>query len=304
MTTTDWSQHLTWSEFAGLVQGLQDQQNCWFEDAQYDRVKDMPPRSIRGSIEDYAIQQGSLKLLQWLDRLGHTWDCETFDYAAKHGHLPILQWLRSRGCSWNVDAGYSAAIGGHLEVLQWLHQHGFPRKNLCWAAARGGHLPVLQWLHHHGYPWDITTCSWAAVYGHLHILQWAREHGCPWDSLTCYAAVQNGHLDVLQWAVQHDCPWDARQGFDVAMSRGQWAVARWVATSQGLIDLGVPDCWPYSVNRHTELDSYQALRWVDQRFGVQWPPPVHDWLNAVAEALNMLSRVLCEDVAGLVEGYC
>jgi len=276
---------ITLPEFSHLIR--------WIEEAHASQIQDW--------IEEYAMTQGSLTPLQWLNSLGRSWDADTFNSAIINGHLHILPWLKSQGCPWNKATGFHAACGGHLDVLQWLKQHGYHwHVDLCEGAAQGGHLHILQWLRNEGCPWDEKTCVGSVLEGgHLDVLQWARQNGCPWDESVCHYAARGGHLDILQWAVQQGCPFKAQHLFQVALCNDEWEVAQWLAMHHQPVEMnnGAVGTW-------RPWHAYQAQQWLTRRYACTVATRATVWMNAVEEALKALQLRLCPDLAELVARYC
>ena len=155
-----------------------------------------------------AAKNGWLDLIQLVVDSGSSYDLvKIASNAAAWGHIKILQWAQEQGITWEASIFAEAIYSQNKQVIAWLLENKCPWDELsCKYAARKSNLTQLKWLRDNGCPWDERTCESAADYRNLQILQWARENGCPWDESTTDAAVYNKDNKTLNWALENGCP--------------------------------------------------------------------------------------------------
>ena len=222
-----------------------------------------------GDLVNYAVFQGSVKILRWLmEEKGWEPNEETGFFWGGGGSVEVLEYLEGSGYEFDERACHGAAQQGHLEALKWLRDQDPPCPWDEWTfifAAELGHLDILKWARSQDppCPWHESACSYAAERGQLDVLKWARSQSppCPWDKKTCYAAA-GGHLDVLEWARSQSppCPWD-KWTCSYAARGGHLEILKWLRAQN-------PPCpWSKSDSRKEAswFGHQHIIKWIDQQ---------------------------------------
>jgi len=104
-----------------------------------------------GPLFRVAASDGNMDVLKWGEESGYELDyiLDEDDIAdvALNGHLEVVNYLRKLGISWNKDTCSNAAFSGNLELLKWAtRSNQCPWDELtCSNAAINGHLELLKW---------------------------------------------------------------------------------------------------------------------------------------------------------------
>ncbi len=86
---------------------------------------------IIGFVCTFAIQQGHLHVLKWLQTHDYKfitdspWMCNG---AAKHGHLEVLKFVRGMGTIWDRGTYEFGLESGNKELINWMLENGCPTK--------------------------------------------------------------------------------------------------------------------------------------------------------------------------------
>ena len=211
---------------------------------------------------------GSVKILQYVMRMGYKFDEGACHGAARGGFLKALKFLRGLDapCPWNEETCWRAAEGGHLDVLKWARSQDPPcpwHWRTCSEAAKGGHLDVLKWLRSQDPPCPLIVNVWdsaeAAKRGDLEVLKWLRDQDppCPWNWMTCSYAAKAGHLDVLKWARAQDppCPWSEATCAHAAEG-GHLEILKWLRSQDPPCPWGEETCADAAEGGHLDV-----LKW-------------------------------------------
>lgn len=80
-----------------------------------------------GIILDYAISNGSLKILEWFKKSKYlgTYDSHSINFALINGHTHILDWLIEMGCilRFSQEAINTITANKNIKVLAWLEKY-------------------------------------------------------------------------------------------------------------------------------------------------------------------------------------
>lgn len=94
-----------------------------------------------------AIDQGSLKEVEYSYDCGCPLDPQHIVYAAEHDATEILKYLYNQGCPCTPDVMVVLVEKGDLETIQWLHCHGAPwDQRATQVAYHSKQDQILQYL--------------------------------------------------------------------------------------------------------------------------------------------------------------
>jgi hypothetical protein len=155
------------------------------------------------------------------------------EYAADQGSYQIAQWLAQQNILPQQGKINVAAIHGNVQLLDMYHQHGYiPMINgLTWAAS-SGNLETVKWFLQHGIEPTSKTAEYAAENGHIDLLYWLeREYGVVPEEYEFAVLIEDGSIEVLNFAEAHGLrptqeDVDYVHPADLSSEMRQWLVER------------------------------------------------------------------------------
>lgn len=172
---------------------LTDESNC-HEVITFDRVRK-------------SIQQGHLKIVQWVREFGYIFGSSELCLMAHCGRISMLKWIDSDPRTRHLIKqngeiiSFYLAKGNRFEDLKWLFSHSFKLHKFCsYHAAKNANLLMIEWLAERGCPLTEDTIGGIGQGGSIEILSWVVEnrHIENFNNLLTKAASE-GHLEILQW---------------------------------------------------------------------------------------------------------
>lgn len=183
------------------------------------KPKDNYAEKIMNSKSIYPIIIDNMHLFSYSDLefindniFDYCWKC--CQYAVKNGNLELLKWLQTQNCRIVHSVAEIAADHGQLHILEWIIENDFPynTNDLYRSSIRGGHIDIFKWLLSKNIVlsdlYKDSLCLFAVYGGQLSTLKWLREQGYSWDKYIPYEAAKKDHLEIFIWAIENGCPWD------------------------------------------------------------------------------------------------
>ena len=215
----------------------------------------------------YAIDNGQLCIIEWLDRqgipmlrTGYMDDSQFMRRAVKQGHLDMIQWLYKHGLRITgrddtmrtLQPIHYAALKGYLNIVKWLDEQDvsltldYTVKGVqpIHLAAKNGHLSIVKYVHKRGVSLTVQDKAGrqpihvAASNGHLAVLKYLYSEG-----VSLYAETKIGEkpihfvsfeLEVLKWLYVNGVPLtlEDNHGEQLVHRRCNYNVLNWLSTKK------------------------------------------------------------------------
>ena len=248
-------------------------------------AKSEEPIEWPADISDYAVQSGSLELVEWMVEN----QPELFDVvvamsrAVELGRLEMMQFLITAGAELDSSLPEMAARFGHLSALKILLAEGcrFPNEMFAAAMVARGCVSTMRWLAELGMSsmTDPVSVSWAIMAGHVEAVQYLlQERGCEMSPDYWCTAAHNARVEVLEWLYKHtDRSMMSELTSDVYRVRRNWT--------------------------HDPEDVLATIRWLHEVAEIPWKP-----MSIAKQATTwcyvpMLQYLLQQGVAFTAEQY-